>query len=189
MLIIARHRALSTRPAQAAAHTRAPPPADRGRRSPHCSSTLTGHLKMSLTFSPACLALPAAWSLWPSASRSRSSVALPAASLPFPASSWALFCSLSVPLMGNPSSVVVGEALPRWWGGHTRDGVRWSPSPATGPSSRKACGRSFPTVTSFPCVPAVPEDRSQVDDGRGLLSAACLGSGRRNLSDSVLTAV
>src|SRR4051794_9659056 len=190
MLIIARHRALSTRPAQAAAHTRAPPPADRGRRSPHCSSTLTGHLKMSLTFSPACLALPAAWSLWPSASRSRSSVALPSASLPCPASSWALFCNLSVPLMGNPFSVVVRGQYPTVGLG--------TPASAEGPGdvlrrvTREAGNPAAPA--SLPSRPSRPSRRF---GGRGhkLMTAVdclrrhCLGSARRTLSDSVPTAV
>src|SRR3954466_6089153 len=57
------------------------------------------YLKASLTFSPACFRLPLVSSAWPSAWRSRSSVASPSASLPLPESSSALFFILSIPLM------------------------------------------------------------------------------------------
>jgi len=57
------------------------------------------YLKTSLTFSPACLMLPLAWSLWPSALRSSLPVASPALSLAFPPSSWPLSLALSIPLM------------------------------------------------------------------------------------------
>src|SRR6185437_14316899 len=64
-------------------------------------------LPASLTFSPACLTLPAAWSAWPSASRRSLPTALPAASLALPLSSWALFLVLSVSLTAVPSLVVL----------------------------------------------------------------------------------
>ncbi len=52
-------------------------------------------LKTSLIFSPACLRLPLAWSAWPSASSSSSSVARPTPSLTFPFISSALLSILS----------------------------------------------------------------------------------------------
>src|SRR6478752_8265696 len=60
-------------------------------------------LPTSLTFSPACLTLPAAWSALPSASSRSLPTVLPAASLALPLSSWALFLVLSVSLITVPS--------------------------------------------------------------------------------------
>src|SRR3954454_12796875 len=123
MLITGRHCAPGRRTAGA------PPP--RGG-----APTVSGHLKASLTFSPACFRLPATLSLVPSACRSRLSVASPSDSLPSPESSWALFFILSTPLMGRPP--LVRRSMPLY---PRRPLLTHHVTPVT---TRKVCGRVGP---------------------------------------------
>src|SRR3712207_504104 len=150
----------------------------------------TQSLKASFTFSPACLRLPLAWSVSPSARRLSSPVASPACSFATPPSSSALFFALSnalngfsSPSKGCPSaSPILATAVTTALG---RTAVRPGLAEPSGQhgqlrSRRQASGR---TGLDKPFEPFVSKSFGQLGQGADRRSAQVLAGFPDHLDD------